>query len=54
MPGSENPDIVTGKIEFSYNNHKISYNYIEKKTVWDYLGKTLTNDTTDYCVMDES
>ena len=47
-------DIVTGKIEFSYNNHKISYNYIEKKTVWDYLGKTLTNDTTDYCIMDES
>ena len=47
-------DIVTGKIEFSYANHKISYIYLEKKTVWDYLGNTLTNDTTDYCVMDES
>ena len=47
-------DIVSGKIEFSYNNHKISYNYLEKKTVYDILGKTLENDTTEYCVVDES
>ena len=47
-------DIVNGTIEFSYANHKISYTYIDKKTVWDLLGNDVINNTNTYCVERET
>ena len=46
-------DIISGTIEFSYNNHKMSYTYIEKQTVWDILSKAVENNKNDYCATED-
>jgi len=43
-------NILSGTVELNYENGNMTYNYLNKKTIWDVYGKAIENNSVDYCV----